>query len=129
MGWLCLARILIAAVPFHRWRQSLGSRDPAREETRPAISHDEEIALARRCAVQVERAAWRLPAEFKCLPKAMALSWMLRRQAVRHCVVIAARPMEDRELADALHAWVEAGDEIVIGDLPGPWHEIFRAGR
>ena len=81
-----------------------------------------------RLAADVEWAAKRLPFSTKCLPRAMALSWMLRRRRLPHTVVIAVRPNDLRHSADALHAWVEVGGEKIIGDLPGPWIETLRLG-
>lgn len=121
MVLLCRARLLVALVPLARWRGSLGldgegagGRESGRE--------------ARRLALHVERAAARLPFETKCLARAMALSWLLRARAIPHALVIAARPRAARGGDDALHAWVEQGGAIVLGELPGPWLEMLRAG-
>lgn len=110
---LCLARLLIELAPFRIWNARLGLSAPPGDEI--------DAALARRLANHVERAALRLPFSTKCLPRAMTLSWMLRARGVGHVVVIAARPASQRGGADALHAWVDAGGRIVLGDLPGPW--------
>lgn len=83
---------------------------------------------ARQRARQVERAASWLPFGTKCLPRAMALSWLLRRERIRHAVIVAVRPPDWRDRRDALHAWVEVGGERVLGDLPGPWVETLRQG-
>jgi hypothetical protein len=79
-------------------------------------------------AAHVEWAARLLPFSTKCLPRAMALSWMLRSRRIDHFVVFAVRPPKLRESGDALHAWVEIGGERIIGDLPGPWLETLRLG-
>lgn len=120
LGW---ARILVLAVPFRRWRGNLGL---AASGGLPAVD-DAAAVSASRLAAQVDRAAGRLPFECKCLPRAMALSWMLRRNGIIHQVVIAIRPPQQRKAGDSLHAWVEVDGKIVLGDLPGPWHEIYRA--
>jgi hypothetical protein len=116
MALLSWARLLVALVPFARWRTSLGS-------TVPRAGSEVE---AKRLADDIEWAAKRLPFETKCLPRAMALSWMLRRNRINHSVVIAVRPSELRNSADALHAWVEVDGARILGDLPGPWAEIAR---
>lgn len=116
---LCKARLTVAAFPLERWRVSLGGRPGARPG----------IAEATRLAAHVEWAARRLPFETKCLPRAMALSWMLRRRGIAHSVIFAVRPAELRDSADALHAWVEADGERILGDLPGPWIETARLGE
>ena len=118
---LALARLLVAAAPFARWRGRLGLAGEAAPE---------QHRLARQLAGHVERGAWRLGLPLKCLPRAMALSWMLRRRGIAHRLVMAARPQSDRGGADeALHAWVECADETVLGALDGPWLEVFAAPR
>ena len=122
MARLCSAQILVHWVPFHLWRGTLGS-------TAGAGRGSAELAgLSRQLAADVEWAARRLPVPTKCLPRAMALSWMLRRKRIDHTVVIAVRPRELRKLRDSLHAWVEVDDEKILGDLSGPWIETFRTG-
>jgi hypothetical protein len=87
------------------------------------------LAEGQRLARQVERAAARLPFSTKCLPRAMALSWILRRKRIGHVLVFAVRPAGLRDGPDALHAWVEIEGVTVIGDLPGPWLETLRLGE
>jgi hypothetical protein len=125
MSGLCFARLLIAWVPFADWRKSLGfvATDNVATESKAGLAQAE--ALAR----HVERAAFRLPFETKCLPRAMLLSWLLRRRNVGHSVVFAARPPGHRNGPDNLHAWVDIGGTKVIGDLPGPWIETLRLGQ
>ena len=83
---------------------------------------------ARRLASHVEWAAGRLPFSTKCLPRAMALSWILRSRNIAHCVVFAVRPPELRGSHDQLHAWVEVDGKAIIGNLPGPWVKTLRVG-
>lgn len=63
--------------------------------------------------------------ESKCLPRAIALSRMLRRRGIAHRLVIAARPAGARNGADDLHAWIEMGGTIVLGELPGNWIQVL----
>jgi len=118
MALLCGARLLVAWVPFERWRRSLGPG----EGSRPSSNFDE----ARRLAAHILRAAQLLPFHTRCLPQAMALSWMLR--GIRHSIVIAVRPEDRRNASDGLHAWLEVDGAIILGDLPGPWVETLRLG-
>lgn len=119
MGLLCLARLVIAAVPFRLWRRWLGGR-----------SGDlPDLITAQRLAAQIERATWRLPITVKCLPQAAALSWQLRRRRIRHSLVLAVRPLDAREGTDDLHAWIECDSAIVLGRLPGPWARILVLGE
>jgi len=119
MALLCWARALVEWVPFERWRGTLGFSGGESTET---------LARAHRLAGEVERAASRLPIHTRCLPRAVALSWLLRRGHVGHTLVVAARPAELRTATDPLHAWVEVGGVRLIGDLPGPWIEVLRLG-
>jgi hypothetical protein len=116
MALLGRARLLVALVPFERWRDTLGYAGPARP------------AEAQHLAKIIEWAATRLPFGTKCLARAMALSWLLRRKQLGHTVVIAVRAPEARGSDDDLHAWVEVAGETIIGDLPGPWVETLRLG-
>ena len=70
-----------------------------------------------------------LPFTTKCLPRAMALSWMLCHARLPHAVVFAVRPEGLRADGDALHAWVEVAGKRILGDLPEPWHAAFRLGQ
>jgi hypothetical protein len=114
---LARARLEIAVLPFARWRGSLGY---------PAKGGD--TLEARLWASHVEWAARLVSAQMKCLPKAMALSRLLRSKRIGHTLVFAVRPSDMRGPADALHAWVELDGEKLIGDLPGPWVETLRLG-
>jgi hypothetical protein len=120
MARICGAMLLIRSVPFARWRGHLGLVIESGERR--------SIGQARDIAADVEWAANRLPFPAKCLPRAMALSWMLRRWRIGHAVVIAVRPSQLRRSTDALHAWVEVEGQRVLGDLPGPWAETARFG-
>jgi hypothetical protein len=123
MAALCLARLLVSWVPFQRWRGLLG----------PSKCLDAKLAArstdARRLAALVDRAARLVPFQTKCLPRAMALSWMLRRKRIQHALVIAVRPAGLRDAADGLHAWIEVDGAKIIGELPGPWVETLRLGH
>lgn len=120
------ARGLIAFVPFARWRSWLGDPvqppgDIAAPSGLPPSEPTPGQREAGRLARHVDRAAARLPLPLKCLPRAMALSWMLRRRNIAHLLVLAARPGHARGGEDDLHAWVEVNGLIVLGNLPGPW--------
>lgn len=112
--------MLVRCVRFDRWRGSLGWTEGSRAGA--------DLIEARSLAAQVERAGHLLPFRAKCLPRAMALSWMLRRRRIGHSLIIAVRPFDFREAPDALHAWVEVAGMTVIGELPGRWIETLRLG-
>lgn len=110
MACLAFARLLIGLVRFGRWRGLLGRLGHEAPDKGPAPR--EAFRLAR----VVKRGVMRLPAEAKCLPQAMALAWMLRRRGMSPVVVIAALPGHARGGLDDLHAWVELGPDVVIGE-------------
>lgn len=117
---LGLARMAVAAFPFDRWRNSIGAASNSQDEA--------DTDEARHSAWHVERAAQLSPFSTKCLPRAMALSWILRSRGIAHCVVFAVRPPALRGSDDQLHAWLEVAGETIMGDLPGPWVETLRIG-
>ena len=122
MAWLALARALIAFVRFSRWRNWLGVAGKASPQ--PEVAPREAHRLAR----VVERGVSRLPGVSRCLPQALALAWMLRRRSWQPVVVIAVVPGHARGTLDDLHAWVELGGEIVIGESALPHKPIARFG-
>ena len=120
MARLCRAQLLVSWIPVERWRTGLGCAEPSCDPS--------SVIEARRLAGDVAWAARRLPFATKCLPRAMALSWVLNRSKVPNTVVIAVRPDQLRRSPDVLHAWVEVQGEKILGDLPGPWIEAVRLG-
>ncbi|MCZ8326303.1 MAG: lasso peptide biosynthesis B2 protein [Sphingomonadaceae bacterium] len=119
LALLVLARVLVAGPPLGWWRRWLGPvADGARAE--PPDRADRQLARA------VERATQRLPGGAKCLPRAMALHWMLRWRHRPSQLVIAVLPGQERGGVDDLHAWIEAGGEILIGELDQPFRPIAR---
>lgn len=126
MAELCRARVLIALVSFRIWRDGVGSPSLA---ALPVRTFSKPLAEAQRIACQIERAAERLPFEMKCLPRAIALSRLLRRRGLPHVLVFAVRPLEVGYFADTLHAWVETDGIKIIGEVPGPWIETLRLGN
>lgn len=114
---LIIARLLVWLVPIRYWRRSLGrvvtgSIDQAVAGKRPPLD-------LRRLSRAVTRATQHLPGISKCLPQAMAMQWMLKRRGIGSALVFGILPANQRDHADALHAWVEIGDTVVIGERPG----------
>ena len=118
MLYLAKARFVVRFFAFSRWRGSLGrlletSGDQARSSPPPDLDVT-SLSEARAMARRVERAANRLPGESKCLPKAMALQWMMQRAGLPSRLVIAIHRYE-RANEDTYHAWVEVSREMLIG--------------
>ncbi len=104
--FLSVARVLVKWVPFGRWRRTVAMRDAAPMSNGNARAADaQSIARARRLARVVRRVARLMPFEAACLPRAVALQWMLRRRGVASRLVLGARRnLENDELQ--LHAWL-----------------------
>ena len=107
---LFVAKTLVRLVPMRWWRASLGHPGDGAsvEGARPG----------RRVAAAVVRAAERLPSEYLCLPRAMAVQWMLRRRGVSSALVLGMQSSFRTGNLHSLHAWVEAGGRTVIGADP-----------
>lgn len=118
---LSAARLMVAIVPFKLWRHRLGGPG--------SVGASQPAADPEGFAADVESAAIKLPFNTKCLPRAMALSWMLRSRGIGHCLVFAVRPAKLRGAEDQLHAWVEVSGNKILGDLPGSWVETLRLGH
>jgi hypothetical protein len=118
---LLAARLLVASLRLGHWRRCLGSVATA---ATTGIATDSDRLLAK----AVDRATLRLPGQSKCLPRAMALHWMLARRGQGAQLVIAVLPGAARGGLDDLHAWVEAGEEILIGQLDQPFRPLARFG-
>ena len=112
---LAFADALVRFVPFSTWKRTLGvvEKDGALSSTGDEAT--DRIADARALARRVERAARRMPWQAKCLPKAVALQWQLRRAGIPSRLVIAIHRQE-RSGRHAYHAWIEIGGAMVIGE-------------
>ena len=122
---LALARLLVARVPLGRWRASLG--EAVAPIAGAALLRLDVNAGPRQLAGAVARAAARLPGESLCLPRAMALHWLLRRRGLGSELQIGVRPHQARGGIGDLHAWVVRDGEVLIGATGEPHHPIFAA--
>lgn len=117
---LAWARLLVDWRALSGWRNRLG----------PMVNTPTQGAGAdwgsRYLARAVERAAGRLPFTTKCLPRAIALHLMLARRGAESQLVLAVLPGLARGKVDDLHAWIEAGGEVLIGATPLPYRAIAR---
>ena len=127
MAWLVLARLLVARVAFGRWRPWLGT-PIAPQAGDPRLQLDANLA-PRRLARAVTRACARLPCETRCLARAMALHWMLRRRALGGVLHIGVLPGHTRGGLDDLHAWITRSGEVLIGADDKPHRALFAAAN
>lgn len=128
---LCLlifAKFLVRVVRLGIWRSTLGDLIdgglPASQVDAPAhnIAPTKTFAEASRLARSVFRASGRIPGYTKCLPRAVALQWMLKRRAIAsHLIIAALKPTATAEETasdgkpDPFHAWVERDGNMLIG--------------
>lgn len=127
MAWLALARLLIRHVRFRRWRATLG--EPCAAEVVTAARAGNANTAPRRLACTVERACSRLPGESRCLARAMALQWMLRRRRLGGVIHIGVRAGSGRGRIDDLHAWVTRSGEVLIGQSPDAHRPLLAAAN
>lgn len=116
MAYVVMARLLVRFVPLVKWRDSIGVLLGAEQAFAMQVAPMQQSA---RIAVQsfvdqIDRACLRLPGNSRCLPRAVALGWLLRRRSMPLLTVIAFSK-SDRTGDDAYHAWVECGGEMLIG--------------
>ena len=126
---LILSRLLVDFVRFGRWRGALGRVMPAGPAGRSDDGCDAPDQHDRYLSRVVDRAALRLPLACRCLPRAMALQWMLMRRGKRPILVIGVLPGDRRGKLDDLHAWVELGGEVLIGAIAEPYVTLARLQR
>lgn len=101
------ARVVILLVPFRRIAPWL-----ERTPRGPARAADPFLMLAVRRAVTT--AAQHVPWNAVCLPQAMAAKFMLARRGVASTLHLGLARKGAAELL--AHAWLEAGDAIVVGE-------------
>lgn len=111
MVLLVVARFLVRAVPLGWWRATLGRIGNAADTGCHSTS-------ANRMALAVNQAAERLPGTYVCLPRAMALQWMLRRRRCPSALVFGVERNAGHKMSHLLHAWVESGGRVILGDDP-----------
>jgi hypothetical protein len=115
MALLLTAKFLIHVVPLGWWRRSLG-------EVRNSVSIPKDADTPTPVVTAVNRAALRLPGEYVCLPRAMAVQWMLRRRGISASLVFGIAADQQHGALHALHAWVESGGTTIIGGSEQVYH-------
>lgn len=114
---LVVARFAVRFLPLRVWRFTLGVLTaPSSQQDLPADPECDLVALRHALMVGrcVDRAAEILPGESLCLPRAVALQWLLRLTRIPSRIVIAFH-ITDRTGKDAYHAWVEREGEMLVG--------------
>ena len=107
--FLVCAAVFIRNVKFAYWRKLCAPvmRNAVNASTGSGVG---DVVLA------IGRAERRLIGRsFKCLPRAMAAQWMLKRRRITTFLVIGAAPALGEARYTDLHAWVEYNGRIVMG--------------
>jgi hypothetical protein len=109
-----LARIRVAlwVHPFKRVQQRYARR--TLRTTATAAPWPSEPAAARAIGIAVRRSSRLVPAA-TCLPQALATRVMLERRGIPNDLLIGVAKSDAGALE--AHAWVEVGDEVVVGRL------------
>lgn len=118
---LIVARIIVAVVPFSKWKQQVMLSPEAEQEDASVTEQQRQAALhVMRGIAQVDR---NLPDQFICLPQAIAARWMLSRRNVptRLYIGTIVDPGEGR----VFHAWLKVGDLMVTGACKEEDYAIF----
>jgi len=106
---LAVARLLIVMLPFRRYAHRLGLHQG---ETPGTPLDAGRAGVARRVGWAIALAVRHTPWNSVCLPQAMAGKWMLQRRSIPCTLYLGvAKSVEGM----AAHAWLRAGDFIVIG--------------
>jgi len=122
MAFLLLAKLLVSLVRFRRWSRWIGKPIDCPAGGQPVQAYDHFLAGI------VRRAAEILPFHTKCLPRAMALHWMLHRRGRSGILALGLLPRELRGTLDDLHAWVEMRGEIVLGENGRQYRPLAKFG-
>lgn len=118
------AALLIKFVPYRHWSARLGTLSTENDDT---LSVDPAILSDVRWAVcNVDRA---FGGRFTCLMQAMAGGEMMRRRGYPAEIILGMATSRDAgpELRLAAHAWLRAGDIILLGgEVNDGFREVAR---
>lgn len=111
---LGLARLAVLALPF-RWVMRAGGRHMA--ESSKAVAPSDRA--------QVERVTWAIdtarlftPWDSNCLAQTLSGARMLQRRGIASTTYLGVAAADPRGLGPHLsaHAWLRAGEDIILGD-------------
>jgi hypothetical protein len=141
MLYLLAARVALRVIPFRRltWffeRPPRRPQDTFAERERigaaartPFTAGKDDITGTERArfrkAVQwiIDEAAWFLPCETVCLPRAIAAQVLLRRRGIGTTLYYGAATLPERGLT--AHAWVQDGSQVIVGRSDGQDYHIL----
>jgi hypothetical protein len=118
--YLLAARLALRVIPF-RWLIWFFERPPKQ----PQVTDAERERMRKGVRWLMDEAAWFLPGETTCFPRAIVVQAMLRRHGVCTTLYYGAARSPDGELKT--HVWVKDGTEGVVGHLiAGQYHILAR---
>lgn len=125
---LCFAQILVSILPYSWWSQTLGTLVQTHSDIEQPTSDSTSVQTV---SWAIETASRYLPWSPVCLPRAMAMKWMLGRRRVNSvlCIGILINALKLDKDAN-LHAWLTVGPNTVSGaDADGDFKLVaqFRA--
>jgi hypothetical protein len=119
---LLIVQIGLRTLSFSRLRRFLGL-----EHAKPLESETDDSATADRIRRLVSMAARNHVVSMTCLPRALALEWLLRRRGISAELRIGVQRGDDGVVA---HAWVECQGRAVgePGDVEERYSPLLRVG-
>ncbi len=122
---LSFAQILVSTLPYSWWSHTLGMHVETHSELEQPTSDPTSVQTV---VWAIETASRYLPWSPVCLPRAMAMKWMLGRRDVNSvlCIGILMNALKLDKDAN-LHAWLTVGSDTVSGaDADGDFKLIAR---
>jgi len=135
MFYLLTARLALAVIPF-RWLIWFFERPPRKPQdtflerqrigvtartpfpvSRDEITELERARFRKRTESLINDAAWFLPFETVCLPRAIAAQTFLRRLGIGTTLYYGAATLAECGLTG--HAWLQDGPEVIVGQISG----------
>jgi hypothetical protein len=121
LALLALVRPGLVILPFslvRRLLHSYATQDGDLHAVHAASARDGEANVPARVAWAIAALSRRAPGPTTCLAQALVADALLRRRGVRSALRIGVRkPATDAPGPLQAHAWVECGDQIVVGRL------------
>ena len=110
IGWLAIARIMLAVFTFRRLSERLSERPAGAGSSARA---EPDLGELKRISYAVSAAANNMPWRSDCFPQSIAARKMLHRRGYASIIHLGVERVGDADLAG--HAWVTCGDTVVTG--------------
>ena len=108
--FLGLARLLMLSIPFKKLASIMGKANTETIMERSEKSDQQKNTLRRIVHQASEKTWW----ESKCLVRAIALAWMLKRRGYSYTIYLGVGKDEKNEMI--AHAWIRSGDVWLSGE-------------